>query len=261
MRFAVLLSVSVLLATTSVSNRSEFSQSRDLPPLKLAANELDAILNKTHSLIDVANGPAGQDSSRQTVKVRVRGHEIEFPHFSLASNLAFPNEIFAFSYTYYQADKPISSVTIDLGDSSRSVSVTGESAEKVGELSSLLENDFRRYSTAIGGAKFRRVAGVLLLLTLLMSLMVSSAFWWNTRRYNALGMLVCSALGLLLVLLVPWNRYLPGFALYQSYSRFFLVRHAAPIFFVSLAATLLGITVSYFLPRWRRKAQSPDANI
>jgi hypothetical protein len=132
--------------------------------------------------------------------------------------------------------------------------VTGESAEKVGELSGLLENDFRRYSTAIGGAKFRRVAGVLLLVTLLMSLMVSSAFWWNTRHYNALGMLVCSALGLLLVLLVPWNRYLPGFALYQSYSRFFLVRHAAPIFFLSLVATLLGIPVSYFLPRWRRKA-------
>ncbi|HMF81088.1 MAG TPA: hypothetical protein VK562_06765, partial [Candidatus Acidoferrum sp.] len=76
----------------------------------------------------------------------------------------------------------------------------------------------------------------------------------NTRRYNALGMLVCSALGLLLVLLVPWNRYLPGFDLYQSYSRFFLVRHAAPIFFVSLVATLLGIPVSYFLPRWRREA-------
>jgi hypothetical protein len=117
MRFAVLLSVSLSLATTSVSNGAEFSQSRDVPPLKVAANELDAILNKTHSFIDAANGPAGQDSSRETVKVRVRGHEIEIPHFSLASNLAFPNEIFAFSYTYYQADKPISSVSIDLGDS------------------------------------------------------------------------------------------------------------------------------------------------
>jgi hypothetical protein len=84
--------------------------------------------------------------------------------------------------------------------------------------------------------------------------MVSGAFWWNTRRYNELGMLVCSALGLLLVLLVPWNRYLPGFALYQTYSRFFLIRHAAPIFFLSLVATLMGIPMSYFLLRWRGKA-------
>ena len=253
MRVAVLLSVSLSLATTSVSNRTKFSQSRDLPPLKLAAKELDAILTKTHSFIDAANGPAAQASSRETVKVRVRGHEIEIPHFSLASSVAFPNEIFAFSYTYYQADKPISSVTVDLGDSSRSVSVTGESAEKIGELSSMLENDFRRYSTAVGGAKFRRVAGVLLLVTLLMSLMVSSAFWWNTRRYNALGMLVCSALGLLLVLLVPWNRFLPGFALYQSYSPFLLIRYAPYIAFLSLVATLAGIPLFYFVPQWRRR--------
>jgi hypothetical protein len=254
MRFAVLLSVSLSLATTSVSNGAEFSQSRNLPPLKLAANELDAILNKTHSFVDAANGPAGQDSSRETVRVRVRGHEIEIPHFSLASNLAFPNEIFAFSYTYYQADKPISSVTIDLDDSSRSVSVTGESAEKVGELSTLLENDFRRYATAAGGLKFRRVAGVLLLVTFLMSLMVSGAFWWNTRRYNAVGMLVCSALGLLLTLLVPWNRFLPGFALYQSYSPFFLIRHAREIFLLAVLAMLAGIPLSYFLAQTRRNA-------
>jgi len=210
MPFAVLFCGCVLLATTSLLNGAQVSETRDLPPVKLAANELDAILNETHAFVDAADGPARQDSSREIVKVRVRGHDIEIPHFSLASNLAFPNEIFAFSYTYYQADKPISSVSIDLGDSSRSVSVTGESLEKVGELSSLLENDFRRYSTAIGGAKFRRVAGVLLLITLLMSLMVSSAFWWNTRRYNEVGMLICSALTLLLLLLVPCNRYLPG---------------------------------------------------
>jgi hypothetical protein len=254
MPFAVLFCSCVLLATTSLLNGAQVSETRDLPPIKLAAKEFDAILNKTHLFIDAANGPSRQAPSREAVKLVVRDHEIEIPHFSLASSVAFPNEILAFSYTYYRADKPISSVIIDLGDSSRSVSVTGESAEKVGELSGLLENDFRRYSTVIGGARFRRVAGVLLLLTLLMSLMVSSAFWWNTRRYNALGMLVCSALGLLLVLLVPWNRYLPGFALYQTYSLFFLVRHAAPIFFLSLVATLMGIPMSYFLLRWRGKA-------
>ena len=37
------------------------------------------------------------------------------------------------------------------------------------------------------------------------------------------------------------------------YSPFFLVRHAAPIFFLSLVATLLGIPLSYFLPRWSHK--------
>jgi hypothetical protein len=255
MRFAVLLSVSLSLATTSVSNGAAFSQSRDLPPLKVTANELDAILNKTHSFIDAANGPAGRDSSRETVKVRVRGHEIEIPHFSLASNLAFPNEIFAFSYTYYQADKPISSVTIDLGDSFRRVSVSGVSADKVEGLSKLLEKDFRRYATAAGGLKFRRVAGICLLMLFLSSLMISGAYCWNNRNCTAaLGMPICSGIGFLLVLLVPWNRFLAGFVLYQRYSPFFLIRHAREIFLLAVLAMLAGIPLSYFLAQTRRDA-------
>jgi hypothetical protein len=202
----------------------EFSKNRDLPPLKLAASDLDTILLKTQSVIAATNGPSGgQDSGRESVKLGVRDREIEIPHFSLASSLAFPREIFRFSYTYYRPDKPISSVTLDLGDSSRRVSVTGEAADQVSAITNLLENDLLRHSSTIGGAMFRRVAGVCLCVTFLTSLIFSGAYWWNTRRYSALGMLVCSALGLMLVLLVPWDRYLPGFALYQRYSPFLLV--------------------------------------
>jgi hypothetical protein len=84
----------------------EFSRNRDLPPLKLAAADLDTILRKAHSLVTAANGPSGEhDFGRETVKLGVRGKEIEVPHFSLASSVAFPKEVFRFSYTYY---RPIS---------------------------------------------------------------------------------------------------------------------------------------------------------
>jgi hypothetical protein len=255
MRLSVLISAYLSLATTSLSaTGQQSSHDRDLPPLKLAAADLDTILRKTQSLIAAANGPSGeQDFGRQTVKLGVRGKEIEIPHFSLASSVAFPKEVFRFSYTYSRPDKPISSVTVDLGDYSRRVSVSGEAADQVEAISKVLENDLLRHSTTIGGAMFRRLAGLCLLVAFLTSLIFSSAYWWNTRRYSALGMLTCSALGLLLALLVPWDRYLPGFALYQSYSPFLLVRYAAPIFFLSLIATLIGIPLSYFLPRWRER--------
>jgi hypothetical protein len=252
MRFAVLLSVCVSLATTSLCNGAEFSQIRDLPALKLGATDLDAILLKTHALIDAANGP--EDSGRETVKVSIDGQDIEIPHLSLASSVAFPNEVFGFSYMYNQADKPISSVTIDLGDSLRRVSVSGDSADKVEALVTLLEKDFHRYSTAAGGVKFRRVSGVCLSMLFLTSLMISSAYCWNTRNYRALGMPICSAIGFLLVLLVPWNRFLPGFVLYQRYSPFFLVRHASEFSVLALVAILAGIPLSYFLARRRGNA-------
>jgi hypothetical protein len=255
-RLRILISIYLLLTTLTISAKGrEFSASRDLPPLKVAAADLDTILQKAHSLIDEANGPLGEaESARESVKLGVRGHEIEIPHFSLASSVAFPRELFTFSYNYHRPEKPISSVTIDLNDYLRRVSVTGEAADQVEAISKLLEKDLRRYSTAIGGAAFRRVVGICLSLGLLTSLGLSGVHWWRTRHNSALGMLICSAVGLLLVLFLPWHRFLPGFALYQSYSPFLLIRYAPQICLVILAAALAGIPLCYFLLRLRRKA-------
>jgi len=232
----------------------EFSEHRNLPPLKLSAADLDAVLHKTQAFIASANGSAGdQESARESVKPGVRGHEIEIPHFSLASSVAFPREIFKFSYTYTRPDRPISSVTIDLGDYSRHVLVTGEVEDQVRATSTLIEKDLLRFSTSVGGASFRRLAGVCLVVVFLVFLGLSGAWWWRARLYNALGVLICSAVGLLLVLFLPWDRYLPGFALYQSYSPFFLIRYASQIFTLLLVVALLGVPLLYFLSRSRRE--------
>lgn len=254
MRLPVLISMCLVLITTSLTaGGREFSRSRELPPLRLAATDLDTILHKAQTLIAASNGPSGeQDVARESVKLRVGDKEIEIPHFSLASSVAFPKQIFRFHYTYHRSDKPISSVSLDFSDYSRRISVSGESADQVEAISRLLGNDLIRYSTRIGGATFRRMVGVPLAIILLISLVVSGTYWWNIRCHSALGMLICSTLGLCLLLLVPWKRYLPGFALYQSYSPFLVIRYAPQISFFSLLAALAGIPLSYFLPRLRR---------
>ena len=206
--------VSLLLSSTTTPlfpTNAEFSQKRTLPPVKLSAADLDTILHKTHAFIASANGLAADDESvRESVKLGVRGHEIEIAHFSLASSVAFPKELFKFSYTYNRSNKPISTVTIDLGDDSRQVSVTGEAPDQIKPIADLIEKDLRRFSTAIGGASFRRVAGVCLTVIFLAFLGLGGAWWWHTRTYNALGILICSTIGLFLVLLLPWPRYLPA---------------------------------------------------
>jgi hypothetical protein len=114
MRLPILIGSCLFLAIASLfAKNSEFSQNRDLPPLRLAAADLDIVLHKTHALIAAANGPTvGQGSARESVTLGVRGHEIEIRHFSLASSVAFPRELFRFSYSFRQPDKPISSVTM-----------------------------------------------------------------------------------------------------------------------------------------------------
>ena len=251
MRCAFLPSVCVSLAMLALCNGAEFSEVRDLPPLKLRATDLDAILMDTNAFIDGANG--SRDSGWDIVKLTIDGENIEIPHLSQASSVAFPNELFRFSYAYQQTGKPISSVTIDLGDSLRRVSVTGESADKVVALSKLLEKDFQRHLTAAGGLKFRRVAGVCLSMLFLSSLMIGGAYCWNNRNCRtALGMPICSLIGFLLVLVVPWDQFLPGFVLYQRYSALFVVRHASDIFVFCLVAALLGIPLFYFRSRKQR---------
>jgi hypothetical protein len=86
----------------------------------------------------------------------------------------------------------------------------------------------------------------------LTSLMIGAAYYWINRNRTALGIPICSAVGFLLVLLVPWNRFLNGFVLYQRYSPFFLIRHAPQIFLLCLVAALLGIPLFYFLSRKQR---------
>ncbi len=248
------LSAYALLAATPLSAKGrEFSETRDLPPLRLAATDLDTVLQNIHSLIAAANGPAaGQHSFRESVTLGIRGHEIKIPHFSMASSVAFPKEVFRFSYAYDQPDKPISSVTLDFGDYSRRVSVSGEAVDQVEKIIKLIEKDLLPYSATIGGAKCRRMIGMCLLVVLLTSIIGSGTYWWNTRHHSALSMLICSVLGLLLLLFVPWDRYFAGFALYQSYSPFFLIRHAPEISFLALVVVLAGIPVSYFLSRNER---------
>jgi hypothetical protein len=73
--------------------------------------------------------------------------------------------------------------------------VSGESADQVEALSKLLEKDFRRYATAAGGLKFRRVTGVCFSILFLTSLMISSTYYWKNRNRSALGILICSAIG------------------------------------------------------------------
>jgi len=261
MRCLTFVVLSLLTTPSLFPSNAEFSENRSLPPMELLATDLDKVLQKAHAAITSANGSAIDDAgARETVKLGVRGHEIEIPHFSLGSSVAFPNELFKFSYSYNQPNKPISSVIIDLGDESRRVLVTGQAQNEVKTMSDLIEKELRSFSTMIGGTSFRRVAGLCLTVTFLASLGLSGAWWWRTRFTNALGMLVCSAAGLLIILLLPWPRYLPGFALYQTYSSFLLIRYAPQIFFVILAVALVGIPWSYFVLPANGKSTEQDGS-
>src|SRR5215510_5627901 len=98
MRCNILIAICLSLATTSLfAKNAEFSENRTLPPLKLSATDLDTILHEAHAFIASANGPAGeQRSALESVKLGIRGHEIEIPTFRLRAALLSRKKSFNF---------------------------------------------------------------------------------------------------------------------------------------------------------------------
>ena len=102
MRFGVLLSVCVSLATTSLSNGGEFSHVRNLPALKMGATDLDGILLETNAFIAAVNG--SEDSGWDIVKLTIDDQNIEIPHRRLRAASRFQMK---FSGSRTLTSKPI----------------------------------------------------------------------------------------------------------------------------------------------------------
>lgn len=232
---------------------AEFSRSRELPCLVISSSDLDDILRKAHSLIVTANGAAGERQYvREAIKAGVSGDEVEILGYSSSGSVSLPRAAYCFSYTYYRDGSSISSVRVELGDYSRRLSVTGEAQDQVEALTTLLLSNLLQHSRAIGGPLFRRMAGLLLFLALALVGVISTVHLCQTGRYMSAGGPIISALGLILLLVLPFDTFLPGFALYQGDSAF-LVRYGPEISFFGVVATVAGIPLSYFLPQWLQK--------
>src|SRR4029450_12254175 len=89
----VLISLCLSLATILLSAKgAEFSHERDLPPLTLAATELDNVLRKAQSLIAAANGPPGEQdySIREVLSLAYAARRSRYLTSPLRAALRFP---------------------------------------------------------------------------------------------------------------------------------------------------------------------------
>ena len=64
---------------------------------------------------------------------------------------------------------------------------------------------------------------------------------------------IFSLLGLVLVVALPFNDLLAGFAVYQG-DPSWLVRYAPEMAFASFILTIAGIALSFLIPMWRKEA-------
>lgn len=243
--------VSLLACATHLSAaEAQYSRSRELPALKMSFSDLQAILTKTFNLLSTANGQATKkEYLREELTVGAGSDELVVAGHAFPPSARVPKAIFRLSYSYSWSDAPVSSLRLDLADYTRRLTVSGSAADEVEAICASLERDISEHAAVMGGALFRNASG-----GCLFALLVTCFLWTGTyciaeRRWRLLGMPICSLIGLLLLVLLPFDEFLAGFAAYQGESAF-LVRYGSQISFLSLVVSVATIPLAYFFPRW-----------
>jgi hypothetical protein len=254
LKFVFTLAVICALTTGASSTGAEFqySRTRELPPLKLSYEELSRLLEKAHNLLSTANAQADKrEYLREKITLAAGSDKIEISGFALDSTTRLPKAAYSFSYSYYWSDAPLSSFQMDFGDYSRRITVSGTEGDQVEAICSALERDCLEHSVFIGGSLFRALAGNFLLIGLIVSLTLTAAYCIVERRWRALGMPLCSLIALVMLLTLPFEELLAGFAVYRGNASF-LVRYGPQLSFLGVIVSIVGIPLSYFLPRLSR---------
>jgi len=225
----VFLLMNVLSTPVPYAGEAQYSKNTSLPPIVLSFTDLEGILEKTSKLLSTANAQSEQMNymrkkitiSTGNTKVKLKGHSL------FAHGAKLPEAAYSLSYSYYLDDGSVS-------------------------------DDLLYYSTSIGGTEFRNFAAFFLFMLLFISLILTGMYCWINKRPRAIGMPILSLLVLVLLLVLPFDKILPGFAIYNG-DPSFLVRYAPQISFLGLIVSLLGIAFSYFLPKWFARLSKPLA--
>jgi hypothetical protein len=229
---------------------SQHERAREIPPARLSLGELASILQRTFNLVSNANWQATNTAGlHEKVSLSNAAGEVEAQGHSLAGEVKWPKTAYRLTYSYSWVGAPISDVRLQCSDGSREIRVVGKNMDQVGAICDAVARDFAPYATAAGGPKARFLARLVFFVIFSMVFTVSAPHCLATRNWKATGIPVGSVVGIILVLTLPFEEWLAGFAAFQGNSTF-LPRHAPEVTFLGMLATLAGISISYYLPRW-----------
>lgn len=258
MRNAILL-ISIIISMLRVSvvfAEPVYAKSASLPPIRVTYSDLEAVLTKASTFIIAANA-SGTGAFRETMNVQegessveISGHSFKGANVQL---LKIANQFrygahWKWSDPWIDSNAPISNVTLDFSDFSRTVKVEGSSPEQVDALFALLKNDLIGLSAQLGGRSFRSTSGLVVFFLSFYSSIMFAVYLFRTKRLRLLWPLLFSLVTLILLIAIPFDRILAGFSL-SELDPSFVVRYASEISLFGVLVSLVAIPLSYFLPK------------
>jgi hypothetical protein len=231
-----------------MAQTSESTRTTEYSALRLSYDDLSKTVIAIHHLVQKANEDVDCGGALESLEVDNGVSGITTSEdFSPAALSGAPETAYRAEY-YFSCwgQAPISKVTLWLWDTSRTLTVTGRSAEQVQALSSFVTGNLSQFESVWGGLGFREVGSILLVLIAWLPIM--GARQGEIGRHFLLlvgfGLAVSLALGV-----CPWSKWFPGTAVYSGSASFF-VRNEPIISFSSVIVTL----VTSGLGMWDAKA-------
>lgn len=241
-----------------------YSRTATFPPIRTTYAELQVILDKASRLVETANSDNSRTAAlaREKAGLEVGGVRFLFSGHSIPiSEKKIPKIAFRFSYNRYSylETSPITVVSLDFDDRGRQLIVAGSSPEHVDAIFDTLRSDLYELSSALGG--WEAIFWFRLISTFVFAMVLVRGFdrALKTRTSSAIGVVVFSALSLILLHALPFHEILAGFSVSLGDSTF-ISKYGPHISFLGLLVSVFGIPLSYYLPRWFGKTEQQSAS-
>ena len=140
------------------------------------------------------------------------------------------------SYQYRNRTGVISSISVGLLDSFRTLEMSGRSRDQVEAAASVASSIISQSETTVGGLFQRVIAGSVLLVV--GSILLIAPF--RRALWPSLALKLAGLFFSLSVWTLPWRGWFPGSAVYRDDASFF-VRHAALISFLGFLVTIVAL--------------------
>jgi hypothetical protein len=240
-----------------VEQKPEYTRNRELPALKIRFTDMQAALESAARLLSDANRDEGKKPKdiylTQALELGTGPDGIKVAGHAFPENVRIPEAAYALSYSYSWPEAPVSSLELDLRDYGNKLRVAGSAVEQVDAISAALERDLSKHS-AIGGDLVRAIGGLLICIALGVLLLVGIVICIN-EGWRFLGVPIVSALGLVLMCVLPFREIFAGFAVYTG-DPSVIVRYEPQIAFGGLIVTIL---LSFLIPIWQERRQKRAA--
>ena len=232
-----------------------FSTEREFGPVRLSQEQLLELVDRLRVFAEQQGSiPAGSDDASQILSLSDGQSTLRISEeISMETLDSAPPVATSVYYEYSNRTGVISSISIRLRDTRRTLEISGRSRDQVEAAASVASKIISQARTTVGGS-FHRImwAGGLITVGLILVL-VPDGFAFRPKVYLALKL--TGTILTFSVWLFPWEEWFPGSAVYRDDASF-LVRHAALISF-------LGFLVAFVALFWSvvRHANSTQSSV